>query len=341
MDDETLAATDHRPVARDDLAPLLHLAGPRPRLPEADVGPIRAAVREAFRHQARRRVIRRRIGWTAAGLAAGLLTALGLTLGRPVAKSPPQAIATFERRTGDVAVADSTGRPVASQSLFMGAVLTTRGGRAAVRLPAGASLRIDAGSSVRFDSRRRVTLQRGALYIDSGAAAPGAGIEVATLLGSIRDIGTQFEARLVAGEPPSPAASALRVRVREGKVLVEHGGEVQRAGAGGELVLRADGSLRRAEIPIYGPSWEWVQRAAPTPAIEGATLAEFLDWTSRETGLRWRLAEPQTGKPPGDIILHGSIAGLTAEEALAVVLPSCGYRPRRAGDQLWLESIGR
>ncbi len=325
---------EHRTDPEDDIAAMLHLAGRRPRLAEKEVAPIREAAREVFRRQARRAARRRRLGWTAAAsLAAGLLLAAGLFLygpASPASPEPKNAIATIEMKTGDVAVAGATGHQA---DLFAGAVLTTGAGRAAVRLPYGASMRIDAGSSVRIDSSRRVTLTSGALYVDSGAdAALDNGIEVATALGSIRDVGTQFEVRLLAG--------TLRVRVREGRVLVAHEGGAHQARAGGELLLREDGSFRRAEIPRYGPGWDWVQRAAPALDIEGATLRDFLDWVSRETGLRWRLAEPpRAGRRPEEIVLHGSIQGLTAEQALAVVLPGCGYRHRLAGDRLWLENV--
>lgn len=336
MDDETRADTDRPPAAEDDVAPLLRVAGRRPRLPEAEVAPLRAAAREVFRRQARRTARRRHLGWTVgAGLAASLLVAVGLTLREPAGPSSFAPIAMFEMRIGEVSVTDGAGKPSASRSLPAGSVISTGdNGRAAMRLPAGASVRIDVGSAVRFDSSRLVTLERGAVYVDSGAAAaPAKGIEIATAFGSVRDVGTQFEARLLPG--------GLRVRVREGRVLVGRGGgEIQQARAGGELVLRPDGSFQIAEIPVYGTGWDWVQRAAPALAIEGASLADFLAWVSRETGLRWRLAEPGTGRPPEEIILHGSIEGLTAEEALAVVLPSCGYRHRQVGDQLWIERVG-
>ncbi len=328
MDDEH--RTEPQPAGDDDVAPLLHLAGRRPRLPEDEVAPLRAQAHEVFRRQARRTAMKRRAGWTAAaGLAAaGLLLVIGpisRLLSRP---SSSEAIATFELRTGEVTVSNADG-----QALIAGAVIETGdNGRVALRLPAGSSVRIDGGSTVRIDSLRTLTLQRGAIYADSGTAAtPGRGIEIATGFGSIRDVGTQFEVRLLSG------AEALRVRVREGKVLVDQDGEIRQAGAGAELVLQTDGGFQRAAIPVYGSDWEWVQRAAPALAIEGASLADFLAWVSRETGLRWRLADPGAGKPPEEVILHGSIEGLTAEESLAVVLPSCGYRHRRAGGQLWLE----
>jgi hypothetical protein len=328
MDDEHRA--DPQPAGDDDVAPLLHLAGRRPRLPEEEVAPLRAQAREVFRRQARRTAMKRRLGWTAAaGLAAaGLLLVIGPIFRRLSLPSSSEAVATFELRTGEVTVSDADG-----QALFAGAVIETGdNGRVALRLPAGGSVRIDGGSTVRFDSPRTLTLGRGAVYADSGAAAtPARGIEIATVFGSIRDVGTQFEVRLL------PEAKALRVRVREGKVLVDQAGEIRQAGTGAELILEADGGFQSAVIPVYGADWDWVQRAAPALAIEGASLADFLAWVSRETGLRWRLAEPGAGKPPEEVILHGSIEGLTAEESLAVVLPSCGYRHRRVGGELWLE----
>jgi ferric-dicitrate binding protein FerR (iron transport regulator) len=332
MDDENRTDTDRQPAARDDVAPLFQIAGPRPRLPENEVAPLRAQAREVFRRQARRTVRRRRIGWAVgAGLAAaGLLLIAGPAVRRLSLPGASEPIATFEMRTGDVRV---SGGPSDSPTLLPGTVVTTgRGGRAALRLPAGASLRIDGGSTVRFDSTRTLTLERGAVYTDSGSPAKLAeGIEIATTFGSVRDVGTQFEVRLL------PGAKALRVRVREGKVLVDQAGEIRQAGAGAELVLHADGSLRRADVPVYGPGWDWVQRIAPSLAIENASLADFLHWVSRETGLRWHLAEPDTDPGPEHVILHGSIEGLTVEEALAVVLPGCGYRHRRVGGELWLE----
>jgi hypothetical protein len=340
MDDENLNESHPQSGAEDDVAPLLHLAGPRPRLPEERVAPIRTAAREVFRRQARRMARRRRIGWAVgAGLAASLLLTVGLVVRGPAGRHSQQPVAIFEVRSGAVAATDTMGRPARLQTVLAGTVVTTgAGGRAAVRLPSGPAVRIDAESSVRFDSSRAMTLERGALYVDSGAARPrDSGIEIATALGSVRDVGTQFEARLL----QEPVSASLRIRVREGKVLVTHGSEEHQARAGGELLLHANGSLQRKEVAIYGSGWDWVQHVAPALAIEGVSLADFLRWVSRETGLRWRFAEPRAGKAPEDIILHGSIDGLTAEEALTVVLPGCGYRHRLRGDQLWLESAAK
>ncbi len=342
MDDEDRIEPE-RPA--DEVAALLDVAGRRPRLPEEEVAPIRAAAREAFQRQARRTARRRRLVWAAGGsLAAGLLLTIGLTLRPPADPGAGRPVATVEMMDGDVTVLDAEGRPAGSQTVrqtvLTGAVLRTgESGSAAVRLPGGTSVRIDAGSAVRLDSPRLVSLERGAVYVDAGpGATPGQEIEIATSLGSVRHVGTQFETRLL---PRSgPGGLALRVRVREGTVLVEQAGETHQVRAGGELLLAAGSRPERAGISVHGPGWNWIQRTAPPFEIEGARLVDFLDWASRETGLPWRLAGPRAASRPEDVILHGSIEGLTAEEALGVVLPSSGYRHRRVGDEIVIERAG-
>lgn len=333
---------DHRPdaaEAADDVATLLDFAGRRPRLPAEEIEPIRAAVREAFRLQKRRAARRSRAVWAIGGsLGAGVLVALGLTLSPWATPESGQPVAAIEALLGDAVVSGDSGQPALPRTIYAGAVLRTgNGGRAAVRFPAGPSVRIDAGSAVRFDSSRLATLEHGAVYVDAGPAAlPGHEIEIATPLGSVRHVGTQFEARLLTGR--DSGAAALRVRVREGTVLVSHEGKNQEVGAGGELVVRETGPPQRTEISVYGPEWEWIQRAARPFEIEGVRLADFLDWVSREIGMPWKLGAHRAGSSPQEVILHGSIEGLTAEEALSVVLTSCGYRSRRTAGQLWIES---
>jgi hypothetical protein len=119
--------------------------------------------------------------------------------------------------------------------------------------------------------------------------------------------------------------------------VVRGGGAAHAARAGGELTLLPDGSARRGAAAVHGPAWDWVQRAAPPLDVEGATLSTFLEWARRETGLTWRIVGPPPHPDPAAIVLHGSLAGLTPEEAIAVVLPGAGFRHRRVGGELWLE----
>ncbi|HLE85461.1 MAG TPA: FecR family protein [Thermoanaerobaculia bacterium] len=324
-------------AAADDgeVEAFFRLAGRRPRLPEREVAPAREVVRAAWQGQVRRTARVRLVG-LAAALAAGALLVTGslwLGLERPAARS----LGALALESGEVTLSGPGGRP---QALAPGTVIATgSGARAAVRLASGPSVRIDEGSLVRLESAEVVALDRGALYVDSGAAPGSAALEVATPLGTVRHLGTQFETRLLTGEdgsPPGRGPAALRVRVREGAVVVRRGEATNEVRAGGELTWYRGGELRRAQAPPHGPLWRWAERSAPPLAIEDASLARFLAWVSRETGLVWRYSEPGMAGAAEGITLHGSIEGLTPEEALAVVLPGCGFRHRRVDGELVL-----
>jgi hypothetical protein len=62
--------------------------------------------------------------------------------------------------------------------------------------------------------------------------------------------------------------------------------------------------------------------------IQGRSLQEFLDWIVRERGVRLQFTDTRVaGKAPA-ILLRGSIAGMTLEEATASVLATCGLTHR-------------
>jgi hypothetical protein len=321
-----------------DVESLVRLAGARPRLPDEEVAPVKAAARAAWRREVRRTRSRRRarLAFGGAALAAGLLFAV---LGIFRSTAPPLA-GTLAVQSGAVSV---TGLQAGRGLEAGGVVATGAGGRAALRLAGGPSLRIDADSEVRLESARRVALVRGAVYVDADpAAAAGHDLVIATPFGSIEHLGTQFEARLQPASEmgPSGPAGALRVTVREGTVRLTLAGGAHTAGAGTALTVQPDGAVRRASAAPHGPAWDWVQRTAPPLDIEGATLTAFLDWTSREIGLPWLGAAGAGRQPADEVVLHGSIAGLTPTEALTVVLPSCGLRHRQTDRALVLELAG-
>ena len=79
---------------------------------------------------------------------------------------------------------------------------------------------------------------------------------------------------------------------------------------------------------MSGTEWAWIVRAAPPFQVEGKTLAAFLDWVTRESGRRIEFADDRIRRSSTGTILHGSIDGLTTEEALEVILPACGLTHR-------------
>ncbi len=302
--------TEKRSVADTLLETISETLGP---------GGLRTSLSE--RTHRRRGRARQLIG--AVAMLAGL-AAVGFLVLRPAGDRPPatgEPIAFLELTRGPVELALAGGEPI-----YAGTVIDTTSagaaGRAAIRLAGGQSLRLDGETRVQLASRSSVVLERGAVYVDS---AGGADVEVRTALGVVRDIGTRFEVRLL---DEREAGASLRVRVRDGSVMLERGGDSHHAIAGEELSARGDGSVERGRVPIHGPHWDWVLDTAPAPEIAGRPLSDFLDWVSHEGGWRVRFADPETARIASSTVLHGDVEGLTLAEASSMVLhgSGLGYR---------------
>jgi hypothetical protein len=193
-------------------------------------------------------------------------------------------------------------------------------------------VRLDRGTAIVLDRESQVTLERGAVYVDAGGEPNAPALEIKTPFGSVRHVGTQFEVRL--------QESSLRVRVREGAIAVDRAGTRWTSQAGEALMLARSGPPVREVIPTFGSDWTWMTELAEPFHLEGARVPALLDWVSREQGWRWQLEDPRTRDHIEQIVLHGSIDGLTPEEALSAVLPTCGLTFRREGERL-IVGIGR
>lgn len=339
------------PVEEAAIRQLLHEAGERPVLPAEDLSAIAAAARDAWQEQlaaplgARpaadrpwtvvraRRPLSHRLVWGVAAGAAAAVAVIGVAAWWTVTGRTVAAVtARVDQVHGRVEVEAPIGGPdlapgraiAAGAAVAMGSRLTTNGsgepgageaGGVALRLPGGASLRLAEATRMRLLSAERIELERGAVYIDhAGGGGDLARIEVVTALGNVVEIGTQFSVRRSATE------SHLEVRVREGEVQVVRRGVTASASAGNELLVGKDGSLRRREIAAHGPEWDWVLDRAPGFDIEGRTLGEFLSWIGRETGWKIELSAAAIDRSVGDIVLHGSTAGLRPDRAAFAVL---------------------
>jgi hypothetical protein len=321
---------------RDDssTAALIRLAGRRPEPSPSGAARVRAAVEAEWRRSVRRRSRRRAMWMIAAASAAGFPLALWLQARpsgpRPAPPLPPATVATVVRAIGPVRITPR-GLPsrsiAAGDTLLDGAIIETAlGGRIGVQLPGGASVRIDAGSRATFETDSRIGLDTGRMYVDRDGNAKGAAVAISTRWGVVRDIGTQFEI--------STTGSSLAVRVREGAVRIE-GATVSASVARSEsLHIDAAGTLTRGKLATHGEDWSWTETLAAAFAIEGASLDKFLNWVARERGLTWRFADAATTAEAANVVLHGSIEGLTPAEALAAVLPTCGMSYRVRGDRL-------
>jgi hypothetical protein len=326
--------SEQPPETRSDrIGRLVKLAGRRPIPDAAQMSDAHAAARLEWTRAVEHRQWRIRFWWlgTAAIGVAAFGTAAWFGLRHPSIPAARPEIATLETVTGPLVVIDGRGesRTVTEAGARIRAsdrIETAADSRAALRLPGGVSVRLDRHTSAVVDSENRLTLERGAAYVDAEPDSGGAPLHVATSLGVVRHTGTQFEVRL--------DEAALQVRVREGSVAVDAPGERWTSQAGELLVLARGRPAERRSIASSGPEWSWVSDVTPPFRLEGATVPAFLHWIAREHGWRLEFGDPSLRARVERSVLHGSIAGLTADEALAAVLPACGLTSRREGSRL-------
>jgi ferric-dicitrate binding protein FerR (iron transport regulator) len=262
--------------------------------------------------------------------AALLVVAIALTLvnrmrdrGAPAGAAP---IASTLFATSEVVFQhDGQARAgLVGEALIPGTRITTQGGRAAIVLANGVELRFDANTDITLDTERSMSLASGALYLDSShRVGPPETVAIVARGSVIRDIGTRYEIRLSDEE--------LRVRVRDGRVEVLSAFGMREADGGGQLRVTSSGILS-GRAPTSGADWDWIVRATPPPQLEGRPLPEFLAWAEREGGRPIRFADSALERANASTIVYGAIERLTVEEALDVVLPSCGLARRTDED---------
>jgi len=284
-----------------DVERMLALAGPRDAVPSERLDRMRAAVHHAWtesvpKFQGQTPWHRTRLFfWTLVATAAAAAAVIAIVRTHPgatIAKHADPSARAVEIRTG----------PAERKSL---------------RLGKGGELRVDASSVVTLTEGGQIDISKGALYLDSkGAALPA----VITPAGTITDIGTRFEVRLVDGN--------TRVRVRDGKVRLAQASTVSEVGASEELVARADESTSRRRVDPFGAQWAWVTRAAPRFDLEGKSLGNFLDWIEHEGGWTVTFASPALERNARSTLLHGSVEHWSTTEALDAILQSCGLAHR-------------
>jgi len=306
-------ATDER-----TLGGILRNTGPRDVPAVPGMQEVRAAVEAEWRSVVRSRQARtRRWAWPlVAGIAASAIGVFVL-LNRPAA--PREIVATVDRLDGTV---EHRGSPADDwQAVTAGATLreheqirTAGDARLALTLKSGLQLRMDRASTLALNDLAHAALDAGAVYVDSGppAANRAPALQLTTPQGSVSHLGTQYEARL--------DGDALVVSVREGRVSVVHGADRVEGTAGERLVIGNGRPVERSSLAGNAVSWGWTGEIAPAYRVEGQTLHQFLEWAARETGREIRYADGAARDDAGTLELHGSVDGLTPDQALAAVL---------------------
>jgi ferric-dicitrate binding protein FerR (iron transport regulator) len=290
----------------DAIAALVRLAGRRAPVPEDAARRVREAVHDEWMETISRRRRTRWIG-SAAVVAAAVVTFVILRLTVPSPPQPAQQLVVASGQTNGAVI-------------YANVVYEVANGNTASLAWGNAILRLDSGTRVRIASPTELTLDHGAVYVDSHHS----GVVIHTPLGDVRDIGTQFEVRM---EP-----DRMRVRVREGRVDLQHGGATHSAEAGVELDADAQGGVTPHSIARNGAEWDWVVRAAPAIHLDGRTLSEVVASVTRDEGVTpvWSDAASRNA---ASMRLHGDVP-LTPVEALETVLVASGLTSRTDGDRL-------
>lgn len=310
----------------DAIARVLRPSGRRVEVSAERAARVRGAVRSEWRAHTRRRTVRLRVLGAVGLLAVAATVLVRIGGGRgTVPALPREIVARLERIDGETTVASpGEGARTAAVLLADGGavqagawVQTGRNGRCALRLAGGTSMRMDTGGRLRLISPTIVELTSGTLYFDTGRAA--AGLEVRTSLGTIHDIGTQFEVRL--------QDSSLRLRVRTGLAEFRRGADVVSARAGTEVTLAAGATITSA-VATYGPEWGWTADLVAPFETEGQPLAAYLEHLAHEHGWTLQYADAALARDASSTILHGTISGLQPEEALAAALATSGLLHR-------------
>lgn len=257
----------------------------------------------------------------AVALAASLLAAVAAGwwwIERPV--DEPLIVAMVELARGP-AVLSGTGvddrAVLVGEALPSGTILSSTDGPVALRVGGNRSVRLAARSRLRLEEPGRLELLAGKVYVDSDPGMPAdVDLAVATPAGIVEELGTQYQVRL-------DETGAVWLGVREGSVVLTDGGRYELA-SGHTLSIQPDGTVERGTVSASGPDWDWVLAVAQAPEIEGRTLAEFLVWVERESGRDVRFEDASLEAAAETIRLHGSIDGLTPNEALEVILAGSG-----------------
>jgi ferric-dicitrate binding protein FerR (iron transport regulator) len=298
----------------DTVGRLLKLAGEPDAIPAERMQRARATVRAHWQKQVQARKTRTR--WTRTlAIAASVILLVNagyflLITGNPAAP-PVQLVHLQGESTLDGVLALTVGGIDVGQEFHTGP-----DARAGLNWSSGHDLRLDHNTRISINGEREMTLVAGRIYVDSGTGPGRPGpLTINTPLGPVRDIGTQFE--VTAGEQD------LTVRVREGRVEVNTGnaaGDTVAVEAGFQLQLAENKADKQQAIETHGDDWDWTYDAAAPFEVEGRSLNEFLGWISRQNGWNLSYDNLRTRRTAEQTLLHGSIAGLSAEQALDSVL---------------------
>jgi len=315
-------------MSEGEIAALLAQSGARLQPPGDLADEIFLNVKSVWQEEVnqRKKTLRQRYYAIAAGfmlmIGAGVMfisTPDGAAPGVDQFANVTQAVNVVEQRLGEqpwTAVSGSK-NALATSLKKPQALRTGADSYAFVELDTGFEIRLDANTQVILSARDEIQVVAGAIYVDSNQIKGGTQLWINTPFGRTRDIGTQYEVRLLGDN--------LQVQVREGTVDITHD-KGQWIAEAGERVVVADGrEVSRSELKPDDGSWHWTQNVGKKYQIDGQSLDAYLHWLGRESGkvTVYQSEEVQTAAKA--TILHGSIDDLSASESLTAVLATTNF----------------
>lgn len=316
----------------DDIGRLINFAGAREAVPHERFERVRQNVRTHWQQVATEQHTRRHSQrFNIAAIAAGfaLVAATTLILWNLNFVSTIESLASVERVLGQVQIDDEN----AQMSTTLAAntkIVTGDASRIALRMSGGQSLRIDTASQVVVHSPSHISLEAGAIYIDTAFSETEKPILISTPLGTAQDIGTQFQVRVT--------GLLLVVGVRQGLVEVTQPGQQTHSVNKGYYVELSDsGESGQHPLQPDDPDWAWIETVAPEFDIQGASLAQYLQWYVQERGLDLVWADAASETRAGAALLAGSIKGTSLDEGLLQVQQVALFEYRITSDTLWVK----
>ncbi|MCP4048436.1 MAG: FecR domain-containing protein [Gammaproteobacteria bacterium] len=312
----------------DNIGRLIKLAGAREAIEDERFDRVRLNVHKHWQEVVRSPKVKSRPQHLkAVAIAASLAVIVGAIFMFSKLSIVPQLqpLANVQRVLGEVRVA---GEPAIADSLIPAdsPIITGTEGRVALRLSGGYLLRIDSDSQVRLHSRGEISLDKGAIYIDTTFASVHEPIRVTTSLGTAQDIGTRFQVRL--------AGMVMVVGVRDGLVEVSQASQpVVPVVKGSSVELDAKGGVVTTSLDTNDPEWDWIDNVVPPFDIQGATLEQYLSWYAHERTLKLVWADAVSEKNAQKAVLAGSIEGSGLDEGLDVVQQIAPFEYQVTPDQ--------
>ena len=272
--------------------------------------------------------LRRRPGvrnWVAAAVASVIAVTVVFTWFHT---TPAPVVATVANGLSGSLRVVGAGQP--QRSLSAGAPLR-RGDRiestgpGELRWLRGGIVRVRSGARLAVVNDTDVRLEAGAIYVDMVGTHQPVALRIVTPFGTVEHVGTQFVV--------SVDDSALAVGVREGAVRVI-AATTTALSAGDELHVGSDGVLQRRRLAADDPLWHWTGEPLFAFDPEGRSLLELLQWVSQEKGRPLEFSAEALRRQATDTVLHGSVRGLSVDEAMALMLATTSLQATVDDDRI-------